>query len=574
MAVATLATSLVTAAPAQSAAPTAAVQDPQCADAFPVAELVRDMPVTGMTVSAGTTPDPFTGTVLGVLEDGIAPGMDMIMVRLTSPEIDRVGGIWAGMSGSPVYAADGRLIGAVAYGLAGTTPVAGVTPAESMQALLDGGVTAQAAAGKDHLALPDRAADRLVAQGYATRAEVDGGLQRLPLAFGVSGMANAKRLRQFAHQFGLENVRIYRAGRGSAAPAADIVAGGNLAVTLAYGDLTAGGVGTATQVCGDEVIAFGHPAYFTGPSNLTMHGADAIYVQEDRAWIPFKVANFTDPVGIIVDDRLAGVHGFTGTLPESSTITSDTTSSEGATRNDASTSTSVEDALPEVAAFHLLTNLDRVFDGIGEGSSRVRMTVTGERANGRPFEVTRVDVYASTFDITFDSIFDSYEQLYRIVNNRFEDVKITDVDFRAFVDRDYREYRIGGVQMKVGGSWVKLDTKERLAVRPGQLLRLRLTLRSLGGDAAETVDVQVRIPAGAAGKAGSLRLAGGGSFFGGSGSKSFADLLSDIASEPHNNDVLSTLRINRRGDDLVVSKTTKFSDVVNGGARIRFQVAG
>ncbi|MCB0907999.1 MAG: hypothetical protein KDB63_12880, partial [Nocardioidaceae bacterium] len=89
-----------------------------CDTPFPVADLVPHQAVTGLTVSAGTTPDGFTGEVLGVVKNGIAPGLDMVMVRLTSTEIDRVGGIWAGMSGSPVYADDGRLIGAVAYGLA------------------------------------------------------------------------------------------------------------------------------------------------------------------------------------------------------------------------------------------------------------------------------------------------------------------------------------------------------------------------------------------------------------------------------------------------------------------------
>ena len=113
---------------AQSAEPT-----PDCAQPFPIADLEGEDPVEGLTVSKGTTPEPFTGEVVGVLQDGIAPGLDMVIMDLSSPEIDRVGGIWAGMSGSPVYADDGRLIGAVAYGLAfGASPVAGITPFEDM----------------------------------------------------------------------------------------------------------------------------------------------------------------------------------------------------------------------------------------------------------------------------------------------------------------------------------------------------------------------------------------------------------------------------------------------------------
>ena len=72
--------------------------------------------------------------MLGVLTDGIEPGVDMVMAKLTSPDDRRRGGIWEGMSGSPVYAADGSLIGAVSYTLAwAPTPIAGITPWEDMQ---------------------------------------------------------------------------------------------------------------------------------------------------------------------------------------------------------------------------------------------------------------------------------------------------------------------------------------------------------------------------------------------------------------------------------------------------------
>src|SRR5512144_311220 len=98
------------AAPAQSA------PDASCPDAFPVSQDVRGLAVHGLTVTEGTKPEQFDGQVLGVLEDGIAPALPMIMVKVTSPNVADIG-IWQGMSGSPVYAPDGRLIGAVSYGL-------------------------------------------------------------------------------------------------------------------------------------------------------------------------------------------------------------------------------------------------------------------------------------------------------------------------------------------------------------------------------------------------------------------------------------------------------------------------
>jgi hypothetical protein len=39
-------------------------------------------------VAKGNTPETFTGDVLGVIDDGIAPDLDIVMVRLSSPEID------------------------------------------------------------------------------------------------------------------------------------------------------------------------------------------------------------------------------------------------------------------------------------------------------------------------------------------------------------------------------------------------------------------------------------------------------------------------------------------------------
>ena len=73
-----------------------------CKQPYPVANLAAEDAVTGLTVDTGTIPEDFTGEILGVINDGIAPGVDMIMARLTSDEIDRVG-IWQGMSGSMIW---------------------------------------------------------------------------------------------------------------------------------------------------------------------------------------------------------------------------------------------------------------------------------------------------------------------------------------------------------------------------------------------------------------------------------------------------------------------------------------
>src|SRR6185436_17561909 len=80
---------------------------------------------TGKTVSNGKTIDTFPVTILGVLDDGIGVDHDMIIAQVHDyPALnnDRVKGIWAGMSGSPVYF-NNKLVGAISYGLATTSPI-------------------------------------------------------------------------------------------------------------------------------------------------------------------------------------------------------------------------------------------------------------------------------------------------------------------------------------------------------------------------------------------------------------------------------------------------------------------
>ena len=105
-----------------------------CDTPYPVDHLAANQTVTGLTVTQGKSPSTFSGTIIGVLNDGIEPGVDMVMAKLSSNEITD-NGIWEGMSGSPVYDEQtGELIGAVAYTLAwGATQVAGITPWEDMQ---------------------------------------------------------------------------------------------------------------------------------------------------------------------------------------------------------------------------------------------------------------------------------------------------------------------------------------------------------------------------------------------------------------------------------------------------------
>ena len=458
---------------ANSAPPT-----PDCAAPFPVADLVQGDPVDGLTVSEGTTPEPFTGEVVGVLKNGIAPGLDIVIMNLTSSEIDRVGGIWAGMSGSPVYADDGRLIGAVAYGLAwGASPVAGITPFEDMDDYLD-----HTAPGGRIKVGKDLAAD-IARQSDVTVRQAEQGFTQLPMALGVSGLS-AKRLEQSANSdreyLGQRDTYALGTSTGAASPdPSTVVAGGNIAAALSYGDVTAAGVGTATSVCDGRVVGFGHPMTFGGPTTLSLHPADALYVQEDSLGVPFKVANIGDPAGTITDDRLTGISGAFGALPETTTITSNVTL--GDRSREGSTHVNIPAAGAEMTFNEHLANHDRVVDGIIGGTSDLSYTITGTDAAGSPFEIAYTDQFQSNYDITFDSAFAAADIVFGLIS--IGGVTVDEVSMTSEVSEDKSAYTITGVQQRRGGEWVNVGRKAPALVKAGHQLRLRAVLSGPSGTA-------------------------------------------------------------------------------------------
>ncbi len=580
------------AAPVATSAPS-----DDCPLPYPVTSVEKGMEVTGRTVVSGTEPQDFDGEILGVIHDGIAPGFDMIMARLSSREIDRVGGIWQGMSGSPVYASDGRLIGAVAYGLSyGPSPVAGITPAAEMYRLIKAAPTdaaassALTAAGSNKTVdIPQPMARNLVSSGVVARQEAGSGMSRLPVPLGISGMVSERRLNQAAKAFGLEGVHVYQGGSVSTADAPIAVEpGGNLAASLSFGDVSAVGVGTATAVCGDEVVGFGHRMSFTGPSQMTMHGADALYIQEDSLGAPFKVANASAPVGSILQDRGAGIAGIqsASAVPRTTSVTS-SVEVPGEWSRTGTTRISVADAVPDISAFHLMADEDRVFDAVGRGSAQVSWLITGRRADGRAFSLEREDRFASGTDITFDTSFDLYDQLAQLQFNDVEDVTIDAVNTKSTMSRKYAAYSVAKVRVFAGGRWRPLRSNQPLFVRHSTTKRFAvlLTSRQLG---PTWVKVRVRVPKHVGMKSGVIEFLGGNAFLPdeegefseeGYGTpnapETWQSLMRGLREQPRNDAVLANLMLFKRdGSVLKRSGRTTARAVVNGGVTIPVQGIG
>ena len=492
------AAAVVTTGPAQSAPPTPG----ECDTAYPVAELVDDQQVEGLTVVRGTTTTDFDGVYLGKINDGIAPGLDMLMFEMdfADARYDEIG-IWQGMSGSPVYANDGRLIGAVAYGLVwGPSLVAGVTPYEEM----DNYMPSTSPAPARTVGVSEAKARMVARETDVTRAQASEGFQQLPMPLGITGRMSSSRMDSVANRRTYIHRQAGTVGAIEAnASVADLVAGGNLGATVAHGDVTAGGIGTVTSVCEGRVVGFGHPMTFLGTTSLSLHPADAVYIQGDPVGPGFKVANFGDPVGTITDDHISGISGDIGGLPTTMDVSSAVSYRDRSRTG--TTHVSIPEANAEMTFYQQLVNHDRVLDGIIGGSELMEWTVTGTDADGSPFSLSSSDRFASDSDIAFSSPWEVADIVW--VLSALEGVTVDTVSVDAAVDDDSSTWEVVAVQQRRSGEWVKVTRRQPALVRAGSTLKLRAVLEGPAG--TRTVPLQFAIPVRAAGSMGGVEVTGG-----------------------------------------------------------------
>jgi hypothetical protein len=362
-----------------------------------------------------------------------------------------------------------------------------------------------------------------------------------------------------------------------------VVPGGNLAASMSYGDVSTVAVGTATAVCGTEVLGFGHPMGFTGPSSMSLHGAEAVYVQEDPAAAPFKLANTAAPSGEITQDRLAGLAGtqLTSAVPGTAEVTS-YVEVPGEWSRTGSTHISVPAMVPDIASMHLIADQDRVFDGLGGGSAEVDWVVLGRRAGGKPFRLARADRFANRSDISSEPGYDLYEQLAQLQLNEAERVHVDSVRTRSRMVRDFRAYTVTSAQVRSRGRWRTLRADRPLVLRAGTTRRFRVTLASAQLGRA-VVRVALPVPQRIGRKSGTLELLGGNGYFSGgeigdpgmgpgTAPRSLDALLGQLRRTPRNDEVLASLTVYKRDGSLIQRMgRTRTRAVVDGGLVVEVQ---
>ena len=105
---------------------------------FALEDIRPGMKGTARTVFSGTEAEEFGVEVLGVLPGFPGPRQSAIIARLSGSNVDKTG-VFAGMSGSPVFI-DGKLVGAIAFSFPfRKEPIAGITPIKQMIDLFNKG---------------------------------------------------------------------------------------------------------------------------------------------------------------------------------------------------------------------------------------------------------------------------------------------------------------------------------------------------------------------------------------------------------------------------------------------------
>ncbi|HEV2446474.1 MAG TPA: hypothetical protein VGS58_11150, partial [Candidatus Sulfopaludibacter sp.] len=237
-----------------------------------------------------------------------------------------------GMSGSPVYI-DGKLIGAVALRLSTFSPdaICGITPIEYMLEIneLDTSKPDDSRT-PDKIATPNRAAampgemlGQLVAAGAVGGAPAQmPAMVPIETPLALSGFSDSA-VREFGPFFQQLGIPVVQGGAAAEAqtskPAAgwehSLNPGESVAGVLVSGDFSITGLGTVTYNDGKRVLAFGHPFFNLGPVDMPMTKGEVLMTLAS-SYQPNKMANATDVVGALHQDRHSGIEGTLGAQSE------------------------------------------------------------------------------------------------------------------------------------------------------------------------------------------------------------------------------------------------------------------
>ena len=270
--------------------------------------LTDKTPVQIVTVLEGTSRVVLNARFRGVRDFGF--GFPLYECELMDEAAEAMGGIAAGMSGSPV-GPPGRIMGALAYGdVFSKAPTRfWVTSIDAMEASIDHQTFGEILAQGDVPAAPGIGIN-------ATYTPV-----KTPVM--ITGI-QSHRIQELASHLSDSRYSFVELladiGAAPAAPPAGaspkLAAGDMIGAAVATGDIVNSiGFGTVTQVYDDKFVAFGHPFFYDGKSSLPVYRAVTNGIVPSVAVSYKSVSAYGKPIGTITKDLTPAVVGQLGAAP-------------------------------------------------------------------------------------------------------------------------------------------------------------------------------------------------------------------------------------------------------------------
>jgi hypothetical protein len=304
---------------------------------YPLEDLRPGMKGIARTVFAGSEPQEFALEILGVLPGFTGPRQSTIVARLSGANVDKTG-VFAGMSGSPVFI-DDRLVGAIAYSFPfSKEPICGITPIQQMIDIFEQGsekpkrntearatsfTELASAEWKPRLPKPSFTSTSLIAPvmaGSPLAPLMGQQIQQIATPVVFSGISQ-ESLSLFSAELIKSGLLPVSGAGGSAAitplepfDATTLTPGTSVSVQLVRGDYSIAASGTVTFRDGEHIYAFGHPFLGLGGSDMPMTESSVVTVIPN-AYNSFKLAVPGRMVGAISQDRATGVFGQLGHAP-------------------------------------------------------------------------------------------------------------------------------------------------------------------------------------------------------------------------------------------------------------------
>jgi hypothetical protein len=454
---------------------------------FPLEDLRAGMKGTARTVFTGTETQEFNVEVLGVLPGYPGPRQSTIIARLSGPNVEKTG-VFAGMSGSPVYI-DGKIVGAIAYSFPfSKDPIAGITPIKQMIDLFDKGISnerqkptepravsfAQLASTDWKPTLPKPAVSSIsllapVSAGSPLMPLI--GQQMTPIATPLvfSGITQ-ESLSMFAPQL-VANGMLPVAGVGGAAeitPLAPVTEktfppGSSISVQLVRGDYSLAAAGTVTMRDGDRIYAFGHPFLSLGSSDMPMTESSVVTV------IPnvnnsFKLSVPGKMVGSISQDRASGIFGLLKQAPKMIPVKVNLRTSRDRTETytyEVASDTFLTPLLLNITVFNTITSSERAL-----GDSTI--TLKGEiKVKGQ--ESIQIDRRFSASNSPIMAAGSIAAPVAALLNSGFDDVQLDGITLD-----------ISSTDTKYAGTLERVAL-DRTEVRRGEKIEVQAYVRTESG---------------------------------------------------------------------------------------------